>query len=556
MFRKGLMTTAAVTAAIGAVGCYPIVSNQSGEQQDVIGGVDVSADVCEAPYVALLFGGGIFRDVRDAKAGNLRGSITDLFGCRPEDEVLDALRSGGSQAAAIALPHQDLVAIRVPEGATAPSSFEVEAKIARPGDDVIFNDRFDDSGKLRGIGASDPVVNTQTLEFTRAEAIDKQINDSWDGMLSLITSGQDLGVDLDLNDDDEQWVGYISDRIDGTVLGEMKLEVPFGLPAGQNGAAYAGPFEHVTLVGSRIAIDEGDESFLASDRAIDCLDRRQIEELNDEGDIIELLASAFCPAPDLFRALEDMGGVARGSDELADLEEAFGRQLTGDQVATRDLALTGGEGYAVPGATASVPFTLNAAGAQGGSLTATATTTLPGVGAQQHTFEFPAAGNHPSPVSIPVPADATPGTYEVTLTVNHEDAVRTAKGTVLVLPKPAEVVAESTQLSRTDLVMGSDGTISFAWTCPPLCGNLQVDVLASKAGIAPTATTAQAQKPRLLRIGRTTMKAKAGTTTRAKVKLFPKARRAVGRGRKVKALMVVRAGGTGTPVVRRVTVRK
>ena len=60
----------------------------------------------------------------------------------------------------------------------------------------------------------------------------------------------------------------------------------------------------------------------------------------------------------------------------------------------------------------------------------------------------------------------------------------------------------------------------------------------------------------LLRIARGKFSAKQAQRVRVKVKLFPKARRAVKKGRAVTALVVVRQGGKGTPMVRRVVIRK
>lgn len=62
-------------------------------------------------------------------------------------------------------------------------------------------------------------------------------------------------------------------------------------------------------------------------------------------------------------------------------------------------------------------------------------------------------------------------------------------------------------------------------------------------------------KPRLLRIARGRFQASNAKRARVKVRLFPRARRAVRKVRNVKAVIVVRTGGKGVPSVRRVTIK-
>lgn len=119
---------AALVAALSA-GCLPVVCNQQAAQQDLIGGVSVRADVCTAPQLLGLVAGGVVprSELRSAtRSGDLRRlgrgipAPDDLLACPSEDELDDWLSDGSEVSAILGIPHQLLVAYRVPAGADAP----------------------------------------------------------------------------------------------------------------------------------------------------------------------------------------------------------------------------------------------------------------------------------------------------------------------------------------------------------------------------------------------------------------------------------------------------
>ena len=52
MLRKPLLLLPAAVLALAAPGCMPFIQSESASQQDLIGPVDVSAEVCETPLQA------------------------------------------------------------------------------------------------------------------------------------------------------------------------------------------------------------------------------------------------------------------------------------------------------------------------------------------------------------------------------------------------------------------------------------------------------------------------------------------------------------------------
>jgi hypothetical protein len=349
-----------------------------------------------------------------------------------------------------------------------------------------------------------------------------------------------------------RWIGYVSDLIGEDVVRDITVRADLKAPR-------AASFEHLTVVGSResdspnpviraarakerqavvrrIARKRGlrlgvpTVDPLPADRPVDC----------DEGVDIGFIGSPIGVFPTTF-CLSD--------PELP----------TSDTLQLRDLKVSGGEGFAEQGSTASVPFGLETSGpaSSANDVQFTATTALAGATAtpKQATTDLP-TGKADRPVAVTVPADAAPGTYAVTLTAKVGDETRTATGSVVVLPKPAVATAPVKPLVRDNLYLGGDGSVAFGFVCGTLCGDLQADLLTMKAGIAPQANTAAVSKPRLLRVGSLKFKATAGKRVREKVALYPKALRAVRGGRTVKAILVVRQRGTGAPVIRRVTLQR
>ena len=571
-WRSKFVLPAAIAAALTAGGCFPLVDNQTGAQRDLIGSVDVSADVCSAPQLLPYMMGPVSglptrasmrRRALSGEARALaRGDTTsDFFSC-PDAEQLEQWLGGSPETSILlGLPHQLLVAYRVPAGATAPQSFEAAGE--------VMTSPFWD-GALVSRGPATPARRDVDLTFRRAPEMDSQLDVPYEEAWSTLDGRPDLVGE------GEKLVGYVSDQLPGPLVGDMTVTAGFGLPAGTATEPYAGPFNALTLLGSRFALTEEQlagiprsggalrsstsrtaralravsadptpEELVGTDRPVECLTQESVASVES---LEELISLSWCPVPAFFWNGDKEAALAK----LKTL-------VDGVDTATRDLRVLGGEGFAEQGATASVPFTLRGAGAASATeLGLSATSALAGATATpgQATTPFPGAGDHGRSVSVQVPENATPGTYDVTLTATVGGEQRAGTGRVVVLPKPAAPSFSSSALrGRDNVYMDRDGNIAFGWICPPACGDNQVDVTSPKAGIAPKANTAAVTKPRLLRIARGRFQAANATRARVKVRLFPRARRAVRKGRQVKAIIVVRTGGKGAPSVRRVTIK-
>jgi hypothetical protein len=485
--------------------------------------------------------------------------------------------------------------VRVPAGATPPETLTAEVEIVK-----TVPSSPQENTELGRRGAGGPT--TKTITFTRSASLEEELPKWYDaaGPLAPVWDGEGLVRD------GQQLAGYVSEVVDGAIAGDLEITGAFGLPDGpEAGKPYTGPFNHLSVLGSRWAGEEEDFAaffsyftggqLIGSGRGTDF-------SLDPERDVDCSPTSIGGPARTLRAArtaARSMRGAERGVflPDLEDLIFGFGQldfticdtarflgggvpvdengvpidPFAGEDLATRDLRVVGGEAFAEQGQTASVPFTVRGAGPEGGSLSYSATSAVAGATLGAPAADtFPGAGDHGRTVTVKVPADAAPGTYDVVLAVTSGKASREAKGKVVVLSKPAQQEQQQPQAGtptppaplsprqRERLYMDGEGDLNMGLLCGTnglQCGSLRIDVLGPKAGIAPTATTAQVRKPRLLRIGRGSAKASAGQRSAAKAKLFPKARRALMRGRRITGLVVVR-GRDGKPFVRRVVIAR
>jgi hypothetical protein len=548
MLRKPLLLIAVSVLALVAPGCMPFIQNESSTQQDLIGPVAVSSEMCEVPVFASL----PFRSAAARKAlvrkATTRGPgipLGDLT-CPTEQQVIDGW-GDLPLAGGLGIRHQALVSFRVPAGATAPESFTTTVK-------MLEAPEFTVSRRITPDPAPAPV--TRTVTFRRAPQLDTK----GAGFLDLVVSSAPPEIQSavgKLVGDGQKLVGYQSDPINGVTLGDFKVSATFGLPGGSADQPAGGTFNALSLAGSRLVLSDEEWASIGAVRAaraagrdLKCLDADALEELMDNGPSaeIDLLALAWCPLPSL-AAFAD-------ADSAEEALAAYAKLYRGIDLKVRDARVLGSDGFAEQGGTATVPFTLRTTGDASDTLLAlTAATTLPGATATPAAAStaFPAAGDTGKPVTVTVPANAVPGTYDVTLTAKVGGQARTGTGHVVVLPKAPP--AATPNKSRDNLYMDAAGNIAFGWVCPPACGSDTVDVTAPKAGIAPAANTAAAAKPRLLRIARGKFNAQSGKRARVKVKLFPKAQRAIRRGRAVTAIVVVR-DASGKPEVRRVVIRR
>lgn len=178
------------------------------------------------------------------------------------------------------------------------------------------------------------------------------------------------------------WYGYISSEIDGITAAQLvHVDAPFTLPAGTGSAPYQGPFATEEALGDRVV-----NSSLAADRPLDC----------SEGDGTSTTATP---------------------SETTDCEEDSNEV----SVDTRDLSVSApAPVQAVAGSTAILPFAIQYAGTADSTATfsLTATSDAPGVTATSADQSLAPADNSTTTenVTVPLPANLTPGTYHVKLT--------------------------------------------------------------------------------------------------------------------------------------------
>jgi hypothetical protein len=562
--RRSTIAGGLAVLATALTGCFPLITEDSASQQDPMSDVRVQTAGCATPLLALLIIG---------EAGGVE-SADDL--CVDPQDAAEFYYSDFSELN-IPLPGQALLSYRVPKGATAPEKLTVSSKV------VHFTDWFEflsspGGGGGTGTGTTGerpdpPALRDVEITFTRSTQLDEHLPGHYARTNDDEPEDDEDGVDILA--DDEQLVSYVSDVVPGAMVGEWKITTPFGLPSGSR--PYTGPFNHVSMAGWRAAIKpdlvpEGEDvrrlraagilrgsgpfggffGDLDPERPVDCRFiaipnetevRRAMRGEDPELDL------TFCPMPEL-RINEGGQAVSVGN-------------FKGTDTVTRDLGLRGsGETFVEQGRSATVPFSLVGAGPAGGKLdiTATVSPAIAGVGAIKHEIDFPGTGTHARSVEVKVPADAPARTYEVLLTASRDGHQRTAKAGLVVLPKPEAAIpaapagtrAASKPLSRETVYMDRQGFIRFRSTC----GTCAVDGLVPFGSVGATAKAAQATgKHRLLRVARGTVRGKAGARTAVKVKLFPKAQRALRKGRRLTGVIVFRKGASGTPQVRKVVFR-
>jgi hypothetical protein len=580
------MAPALAALALTSAGCFPFVQDEEAAQPDAGGPVTVSTTTCDNPAGGAVFVEGYLARILD---GGIRArglDLVNLTGCLDRDEVIADAQDGGLPT----MPRQMLVAYRVPKGAEAPPTITATGDVVTSDDGVLVPLRSS-ARRLpavrRALGRTAPltrggpsgaaVLDDQQIVFRRAPEMDGQLQEFHAG-LDAQSPDEPRRADEDfaLAGPDQKLVGYVSTVIPGVVLDELKLDAPFGLPGASGDTPYAGRFDHLSMAGMRLVLTDEQIAEIAEQtedeeavamlretlgvaRPVDCLtpDDIDLDDLETEEEaIFTLMGGGWCPLPKV--AFAPRAERAAG-DEPVD-------PYAGEAIDVRDFRIAGGEGFAEQGQTATVPFTLKTAGAAGGRLSYRATSALPGAAlSAPGAGEMPATGGHRRTVEVQIPADAAPGTHEVVLEVTSGAVTRKAKGAVVVLPKPAPAVQPQQQRQtppveqRETVLMAGDGTIALTVWCPfkgVTCGSQQFDALGPKAGIAASAQTAQAQKPRLLRIGRSKHRVAEGRSARVKIKLFPRAVRAIRGGRQVKGLVVVRAGGKGVPAVRRLVIKR
>jgi hypothetical protein len=532
-----------------------VLERTDGAQEDTIGAVRVEADLCAtnvAGAVPIRRGESAASRARRAERFVERGAPMNGSECITREQQLAALRAPSSGDDELyPFPQQVLLAYRIPAGATAPDEFTAEAEVMP-------------YPTTRGAAVDD--TDPHEIVFHRDEALATKTAEFNDERLAM---GPDPDEAAKLVGDGQQLVAYVSEIVPGAIIADeddtaLQVSADFGLPVPADGKPYAGPFNALVLSGSRTAIDSaiignscpsfipfcggigdrrgagGPPSF---DDEIVCAGSGAVERALDG-----MLTS--CPSP----------LIPQDATEPPTLTSLIG----GDDIPTRDLRVSGGEGFAQPGGETAVPFKLVTNGAALGDevFDLTSTTTVPGgVTWSQHSSDFAATGETTRNVGVKVPANATPGTYDVTLkfrTAGGEE--RSATGRVVVVPKPADATApiqqaslgNSAPLIRGNVFMDENGNLRFR----SLCGSCIVDGLVPFGALDGSATAAQAGKLRLLRIARGSTRGAQGKAARTRLRLSPKAKRALKQGRRIKAILVFRTSRNAAPQVRRAVIRR
>lgn len=501
---------------------------------------------------------------------------------------------------------QVLVSYRVPEGSAAPETLSGAVE-----DDAAFTAELSDRATClfaqmkslyTGIncGALPEGTPRQEVEFPEAVGF---------------TRSDSLSAELEAADpagDGQKWVGYISEQVPWALTGVLTVHADFGLPVPEDGSTFEGPFEHETRMGLRSSVTQRDVDAqeLLHDAAMWLSAQNDIDDPCDffgpeypgcDGNVIifrdgKRIANAVEPVTkvvadyDPARAVdcdEQMPPVHLVDDRddtpgsvtaapvpttICSLEAPEG--VVADlPLETRDLRVEGGAVSAEQGQTAAVPFTLDYDGPAGGALELTGETDLPFSSATTLSEWTPAADEQRTEtVAVPVPADARPGVYEVVLSVGSGDAVRTAVGRLTVtakkvagtpataLPEPEQRVVtidRFTTLVVERLFVGRDGSVAFGFVCPAdladACQRGVAEVLASGAALK-RASAAAAGPAKMKRLGSTRFTSQPGKRTRVKVKLGRTGRKAIAKGRRIDARLVLRVGKFKQ--VRKITLRR
>ena len=419
------------------------------------------------------------------------------------------------------------------------------------------------------------------MTFTRSDALDDEIVAYYADSASRPENEDEA---IDIVGDDQQIVSYISDVVPGAMVGDWEVTTPFGLPS--QSRPYAGPFNHVSMVGWRAAMTPELEPPVEERRALSAAGLMRgtvFGEMFGRLDPSRALDCGFVPRlPDMQRVRRALRGVG-GEDPETDLtlcpmprldlveDEEKGRGVDyagafkGHDTVTRDLDLRGGnETFVEQGKSVGVPFSLVGAGPAGGKvdLSASVSPAIAGVHVVKRQIDFPGTGTSAGSFELKVPESAPARTYDVVVKAVSGGNERTARTGLVVLPKAATPESPAAEAAagakprprdvRGNVYIDRKGFIRFGSTC----GTCAIDGLVAFGSVGDSAKAAQATGAhRLLRVARGKGKGKAGVRTKVRVKLFPKAQRTLRKGRRLDGVIVFRSGSSAKPVVRKVVFR-
>lgn len=335
------------------------------------------------------------------------------------------------------------------------------------------------------------------------------------------------------------WVAFVSNQLDftsgGASFAPWTLTAHYELPRGADGSPFVSPLP--------VRVDVGEARYATPTST----------PLSGGDDV-----SAYCDSPG---ALVDVYSTDQVSSCVPDRSETV-------HVDTTDLGVLTPAAPAVPpGSTATLHFPLRFSGlpASGTTFALQAGSNLPGatVAAADPSWT-PQAGDappgggpflvHDEPVTVAVPAGATPGTYSVTLAAGIAGRVRQAVGSLVVRPGPpgpatVDVVQGSSRrwprLVGWSLLTGAGprggyvdlGSVRCLKQRGRICWAIVADLLAGRAQLAGGATPSRS---RLVSIGHLRMAVRGGHARALRIRLSPRALRRLASGRPLLAVLVVR----------------
>jgi hypothetical protein len=336
-------------------------------------------------------------------------------------------------------------------------------------------------------------TGTQGVTFVRSSSLTSQLE-------SLLPSGPS-----------EQWFGYIADPVFAPAGNHTLLTVnPQFTPASPNPTT----FTYRTVVGARNI----DSTHHAAD-AVDCGPNPLTSDSSTQTWCITDPASA----------------PTVNSDE---------------QIQTNELQLSAGSPPSVyPGDTATVPFDLKLLGPASplASFALGSTTVLPGAtptpGAANQALS---PGDNAQSVKVPVPTNASPGSYGVTLTAVNGPQSRSATGSFNVLALPAAPLPTFKSKSATV----SKGKAGFGLICAG--GSGVIDPCNGTLNII-SAKPVAAKKKTVLKFGSAKFNIPVGGSATVKVKISRKALAYLKKHGKAKVSLIVtdlnRAGASSNSKV-------
>ena len=526
--RRITLIPVLVALAALAAGCFSIIKDDSAEQVDVLNPVRVSTAVCPAD----LFGG-VFD--RSTTARRLARAVEESDECASHDELYEIVFSA-YEGVLLTIPRQLTLAYRVPEGSEPPSVVGATVDVLRMQDifDVprtrISGDRIT-APRLHDHYDELPAPVEQHLTFRRADELGESMPQYYDEV---------YGAEEPLVGDGEKLVTYVSEVVPGLIVDEFDIEADFGLPWNEDGTPFAGPFEHETFLGMRIAFDEDFMPTYLRDRARTAVradsdwpfDPSRPVRCGTDSVLDDL---TLCPAPHWPGDLE--------IDEV----------LESTDTATRDLRIAGGAPVTVEqGQTATVPFTITTHGAAGDEVDLGADVSIQdGVATPRDAkWAFQATGDHDQPVTVQVPHYTEPGEYVVRLVASAGTQSRDGIATLIVTPRPVQQIEQ--QVAPPPVVRTPDnlyfrkGRVRFGYICgvsPDACANSVAELWVDPSAFGARANAAQSSEAGgLVKIATRKFSAKSNQRVVRAFRLGKRARAALLSGRNLAGRLIIRSG--------------